>query len=308
MNRPFLLGPTERLAVRGYDNHNRHFANPATTDLSEQVRLLGHGDSEFIVLLRIPYMPHDSMQASRSGETGPISVSFRIGEEPWMEADVPADEAPALFLAWAREEPGWQGDHAWEQAEWWLPADTAAPDPETATWAAGQAQRFIDEGYLEFEEIVQNLHEMTDSDQELSTMQARAITTPLWRARVAEQADWGVTDCEVLTAAFEELDGRGIVAREHFTCCQNCGSTEIWDEAGSETRGYVFFHMQDTERAVHGSLHLAYGARSNEPEDVAAIGREVVEVLNANGLDTEWDGSDKSRIEVVDLDWKRKLQ
>lgn len=297
----------DRLPVRGYANGNQKFAHLTPEELSERVRRLGQGDSEFIVLHRIPYRPHDTMQAARSDETSPINVSYRIGDEPWMEADVPDTEAPALFLAWARDEPGWADRHPWTPDKSWKPVEPPEPDPETAAWAAATAQRFIDEGYLKFDELVKTLHEMAGPDRELSTMQARKIAVPLWRKRLDEQAEWGVTDCEVLTAAFAELEAQGVAAREHFSCCQNCGTTEIRDYA-RDFRGFVFFHTQDTESAVHGTLHLSFGAQVNKPEVVASVGHQIVKVLNENGLQTEWDGSAGSRIKIVDLDWRRRLQ
>lgn len=143
----------------------------------------------------------------------------------------------------------------------------------------------------------------------------RPIVEHLLRVETAallrEQAGWpAVTDCDRLDRAFDALEARGIVARQHFSCCQNCGSGEIWDEmdeAGHEgmaVRGYAFYHMQDTEGALSGGgLYLAYGAV--EEDGIAAIGREVVAVLNAQGLATRWDGSPEQRIHVA-MDWKRR--
>ncbi|THV21665.1 DUF6891 domain-containing protein [Glycomyces paridis] len=296
------------LPIRGYDNRNRRFAHLTAAGLTERVEALGYDDAEFIVVERIPYMPHDTIQAARSDDVEPLTVSYRIGDETWMEAEVPADRAPALFLAWARNEPGWQGDLPWEAAEWWEQTDPPETEPETAAWAADRAARYIAEGYLDFDAMVENMHEMSEHDPQLSTVQARAILSPLWRERVAEQAGWGETDCDLLTDAFARLDDDGVIARENFACCQNCGTSEIWGHAEERHRGYVFFHMQDTERAPDGSLYLSYGSRSNTDESVAAIGAEVVKTLGEHGLRTEWDGSNKSRIVVTDLDWRRRLQ
>ncbi|WP_035748012.1 hypothetical protein [Glycomyces sp. NRRL B-16210] len=300
--------PAGSLPVRGYDDKNRTIEHPSAAELASRVRAIGQEGSQFIVLLRIPHMPHDSLQAGLGDAPGTLLVSFRTGDDPWQEATVPAEAAPGLFLAWAANEPGWQGDHAWERAGWWNPADPPEPDPEAAAWASGQAQRFIDEGYLEFDELVDALHELSDSDPRLSSAQAQAIAAPLWRERVAAQAAWGASDCDRLTAAFADLDGRGIVARENFACCQNCGTTEIWGEADDATRGYAFFHMQDTEYAPQGAVHLSYGSRSDATEDVESIGEEIVKVLGEHGLRTEWNGSRKTRIEVLVPDWRRRLK
>jgi hypothetical protein len=131
------------------------------------------------------------------------------------------------------------------------------------------------------------------------------------QALLREQAEWpSVTDCDRLDRAFDELEQRGIVARQNFSCCQNCGSTEIWGEvddaldAGKAAHGHTYYHAQDSEAAAEGGgLYLAYG--SVEDDGTANVGREIVAVLNAHGLATEWDGSPRNRIRVP-LDWKRR--
>ncbi|MEU9824011.1 DUF6891 domain-containing protein [Micromonospora chersina] len=126
-------------------------------------------------------------------------------------------------------------------------------------------------------------------------------------AHLADQEAWPeVTDSDRLTAAFRALDAAGIVARESFTCCQNCGAEEIGAEArrGLKPRGYTFYHRQDAERGVEGSgLWLAYG--SFEGASAAEIGAEVAAALRAAGLTVNWDGEVGRRIHVP-LRWRRR--
>src|SRR5579883_3124579 len=84
----------------------------------------------------------------------------------------------------------------------------------------------------------------------------RKITIELIEAHMHEERKWASqTDCDKLDAAFDELEQQGIVSRQNFTCCQTCGHAEIWDEVelarqDAEVKGYVFYHMQDTERVL----------------------------------------------------------
>ena len=86
--------------------------------------------------------------------------------------------------------------------------------------------------------------------------------------QLSAQKEWpAVTDCDLLDRAFGELERAGIVARQNFSCCGNCGSIEILDEmtnakgAGTKVRGYTFYHMQDTDSAADGyGLLLNYGS------------------------------------------------
>lgn len=132
-------------------------------------------------------------------------------------------------------------------------------------------------------------------------------------AHAAEQEGWPAqTDCDRLDAAFAELDRSGVVARQHFTCCGTCGLAEIDREiaaaeaGGVRTRGYTFYHMQDTEAAVEGyGICLYYGSCEEGEAADLAIGREIAAELKRHGLRPEWNGSLDRRIEVP-MDWKRR--
>jgi hypothetical protein len=132
-------------------------------------------------------------------------------------------------------------------------------------------------------------------------------------AHLAEQATWSeTTDCDRLDAAFGALDDAGIVARQHFTCCGNCGATEIHGEMdqarkdGQQVRGYAFFHLQDTEFAVRGeSLFLSFGSVDGDAEAAVAIGHEIVDALKVEGLHPAWNGRQSNRIGLP-LVWQRR--
>jgi len=123
-----------------------------------------------------------------------------------------------------------------------------------------------------------------------------------------------VTDCDRLDAAFAELERGGIVARQNFSCCGNCGAGEIWDEmesiarTGVKVRGYTFYHMQNTWNAVDGCpLDLSYGAVREGKRAALTIARKVVVVLRNHGLATEWNGTWQNCISVL-IDWKRRCK
>jgi hypothetical protein len=171
-------------------------------------------------------------------------------------------------------------------------------------------------GFAPIDEIVDEAVEVfTDTAGDLVALRgaALAVTERALSAHVAEQATWfGPTDCDRLDAAFAELDRVGIVARQHFSCCGTCGSHEIHDEmdqaekAGTPSRGYTFFHVQDTEHAVGGeSLYLSYGAAQKDQTASIAIGHEVVATLGRHGLAPAWNGKHANRI-ALPLTWQRR--
>ena len=139
-----------------------------------------------------------------------------------------------------------------------------------------------------------------------------AVAAVAWRvaeeafaAHLAAQATWDdITDSDRLTLGFTALDAAGIVARENFTCCQNCGHSEIGSEAAPGARGYVFYHQQDAERAADGEvLYLAYGGFGATGD--ARVGAEVAEALTRQGLMVDWSGDVTKRIRVPRR-WQRR--
>ncbi|HST57349.1 MAG TPA: hypothetical protein VLK84_01600, partial [Longimicrobium sp.] len=85
-------------------------------------------------------------------------------------------------------------------------------------------------GFAPVDEIVDTALDMVEADEpdRLRPMTEHLLRTES-QANLREQAAWpAVTDCDRLDLAFDELERRGIVARQHFSCCQNCGSHEIW--------------------------------------------------------------------------------
>ena len=186
--------------------------------------------------------------------------------------------------------------------------------PETMEEIRSFLTRRVAEGFDSAEEIIDSAIECfeVEEDEELCRVIAH-LTSERMAEYLRSQSQWPTpTDCDRLDWAFEELERDGIVARQNFTCCCNCGHYEIWDEikqAREEhpVEGYVFYHMQDTEAAVAGGyLYLAYGSVEEDEEALTTIGRKIVLGLERAGLRTQWDGQGNTRIRIIDFDWKRR--
>jgi hypothetical protein len=190
------------------------------------------------------------------------------------------------------------------------PADFSLPDfglspdqHETLAddiWAAvvrgeGDADEFA-ESYLEEEEGFP-----------LSREQVSGAFTLALEARVVQQAQWTDEQTETnLDRAFGELEEAGILARQDFACCMNCGASEIFDERDDSRRwrGYVFYHEQDTDRLLEGGpLLLAYGGFSVDVDLRELVDKEIMPVLSRHGLAPEWGGSVETRIALGNAQW-----
>ena len=171
-------------------------------------------------------------------------------------------------------------------------------------------------GYAPVDEIVAEAVEVfADSSLDVVALTgaATAVAEQALAAHLAEQSTWPQeTDCDRLDAAFAELARGGIVARQHFSCCGTCGAHEIREEmeqaekAGAFSRGFTFFHIQDTEHAVAGDgLYLSYGVADSDQSGAVAIGHEVVATLGRHGLTPAWNGKLAHRI-ALPLAWQRR--
>lgn len=89
-----------------------------------------------------------------------------------------------------------------------------------------------------------------------------------------------------LNKAFKALRKAGYFAKQNFTCCQSCAWAEVPDEQSEKA---VFYHRQDADDLKEsGSCHLAW----------AGDGKEIVKILEENGVKTEWEGTDNKRIKI----------
>lgn len=189
-------------------------------------------------------------------------------------------------------------------------------DPDSLEGARDQIWSWIVAGFMDRAEVLQATADYVEDEELLTDPEILGLVDELWNARLAEQQQWtGRTDADSVAAAFAELEGAGVVTRMNFTCCQTCGSTEIFDErpADRPSSGYVFFHSQDAERLADdpARLFLAYGAfdatESEWPDRVVAIGHQIAAILRAHSLPVTWNGSSSQRIQVGPLTWRRRL-
>jgi hypothetical protein len=173
----------------------------------------------------------------------------------------------------------------------------------------------VREGFESIHEIVKNATEYAFEKYERDNLhpEIKRMTAELIAAHQADQADWeGQTDCDRLDAAFAFLNRQGIVARQDFSCCNNCGFTEIWDEIEEEEKrqpveGYAFYHLQATERAIKlGQLLIVYGCIEEDGEALVRVVNRVVAELRHAGLNASWGGTAYHPIVVDGIIWRRR--
>lgn len=147
------------------------------------------------------------------------------------------------------------------------------------------------------------------------------------RARSEQQAHWPAgASVSNLSAAFRDLADIGVVARDHFSCCGACASTEIRDEGDNSRiwRGYVYFHQQDTAMLLEDrSTYIGYGVflnawmsqsdwavLSDKQKDerytelvTALLTDEIFPLLRGHGISVTWNGDLGTRVLLENADY-----
>jgi hypothetical protein len=173
----------------------------------------------------------------------------------------------------------------------------------------------VREGFESPHEIVENAQDWAYSKYDCDDLQPgiKQLISDALAVHQAEQVGWGpTTDCDRLDEAFAALNAQGIVSRQDFSCCNNCGFTEIWDEVGKEEKqhpveGYVFYLLQCTERAIKtGQLLMAYGSVEEDELAFLGVANKIVAELRRAGLNASWAGTAGHPIIVDGLVWRRR--
>ncbi|MEU8529551.1 MULTISPECIES: DUF6891 domain-containing protein [Streptomyces] len=289
--------------------HHVRVSEETLRDLA--LRIGGDGD-RFLVVQRIPDIPDEFIQVWHE-DGGGYQLEHRAGgpERHYVVEGGDAERVAAVIVRWARRETAWDHGLGWALADLPLPEPVPEIDEEIRGVLEDRVRELLRCGYDDRERLSEAAeHHLVEGEvRPVTRAQASALVDRLWLERVEEMAGWaGTTDPERVTAAFETLEGAGITARENFTCCRNCGTTEIGGEGEEDARGFVFFHAQCTEGAANGGpLYLLYGGFDGVAETTTAVGREVTDALRGQGLTVEWDGSPESSILVTGLDWRKRL-
>ena len=181
-----------------------------------------------------------------------------------------------------------------------------------------QIDVFVRAGYMTEEEVIEEVSELfEDANESELAARVRAKMAERRRELDAISPPGRPSAYERLRSAFEQLEQHGVLAREHYWCCQTCARTAIHDEVaqahdeGHAPRGYVFFHSQDTDRAAEtGLLLIRFSGiledlRRDGWDASMRIGEELVMVLRAYDFAPEWSGRPDDTINLP-ITWDKR--
>lgn len=136
----------------------------------------------------------------------------------------------------------------------------------------------------------------------------------LWIEEEALEQRWTErTTNDAIDEAFVELAKRGVVALQNVGGTTSMGWPEVNDAIAKLERrkkkviGGVFYHSQDTERAIEGAgVSLAFGARDGSDEGARHLAEIVMKALRAEGVECEWSGDIDTRLRILPFEWRKR--
>ena len=129
------------------------------------------------------------------------------------------------------------------------------------------------------------------SPKGLSTSEVRDINH--------EVGSHSTSQAQRLKKAFAELESKGYFAAMHYQCCQSCG----WAAVPEGKDKVVFYHDQDSFAFGYPEMGDDYNNPGNLQHKLylawSGDAAEIIKVLADHGLETEWGGSEKTRIAIL---------
>jgi hypothetical protein len=181
---------------------------------------------------------------------------------------------------------------------------------EDEEYLADRIRVMVWSGFDSLSDVREMLEDCAEDDADKQMLEEFAKSE--FRAKREAEATWPpVTDCTRLDAAFDALNGMGIIALHNAGYTISDGISDVAEVLAESDRdkvkGYCFYHEQDVERAInaHG-LSLAYGDIEDTAEGKRAVGELVKAELERQGFVVEWDGDPEVRIDLPRIVWQRR--
>ncbi len=192
------------------------------------------------------------------------------------------------------------------------------PPPELQSQIQNLVSLEVKGGFGNRDEIIERVLEtlemdMDDFDPDDFEPAVTQSTDEHLRAHQLEQETWAEpTDCDRLDAVFAELEAAGLLVGQNYGETQDdaiADLSEVFDEHPDtdDLRGYVFYTHQDLERVIEsGTLALGFGMANDDGPDAIEVGTIIAEAFKQAGFQIKWNGKLNARIEVMQIDWKKR--
>ena len=182
--------------------------------------------------------------------------------------------------------------------------------------AIEQLEKDILFGFENADDLLESISEMLYDEDDFDEEWLKQEIDSRLKKYKADSLKWEKpTDFDRLVKAFDELNKNKIVSLHRAGYTKSDGESdcsEIIDELkelGINAKGYCYYHTQDLERAIGEEKMLFIGFDSYNRNDELAkeVAEKIISVLTDNGFSTKWNGSIDTRIEILNINWKKTV-
>ena len=184
---------------------------------------------------------------------------------------------------------------------------------EHEEYLADRIRVWVWSGFYSLSDVLEMMEDCDEDDEgDADKQMLEEFAKSEFQAKREAEATWPqVTDCDRLDAAFDALNGIGIIALHNAGYTISDGISDVSEVLAESDRdkvkGYCFYHEQDVERAIEGhGLTLAYGDIEDTAGGKRTIGELVKAELERQGFMVEWDGDPEVRIDLPRIVWQRR--
>ena len=182
--------------------------------------------------------------------------------------------------------------------------------------AIEQLEKDILFGFENGDDLLESISEMFYDESDFDEKWLKQEIDIRLKKHQAESLKWEKpTDFDRLVKSFDELNKNKIVSLHRAGYTKSDGEEDCSEiiaelkEIGISAKGYCYYHTQDLERAIEEEKMLFIGFDSYNRDDELAkeVAEKIVSVLTDNGFKTKWNGSINTRIEILNINWKKTV-
>lgn len=181
---------------------------------------------------------------------------------------------------------------------------------DTDRYILDEITTWVWSGFYDQDDVQEMIADILEDDAD--ELYLRSAVAPEFEKKAAAEARWPPeTDCDRLDRAFAELNASGVIALQNAGYTMSDGLDDVGDvlhqQSRTHVKGYCFYHGQDLKRAVAGTgLMIAFGDLEDNKAEKGKIGDLVRATLEAHGFEIEWNGDPETRLNISNIDWKRR--
>ncbi len=182
--------------------------------------------------------------------------------------------------------------------------------------AIEQLEKDVLFGFENGDDLLESISEMFYDESDFDEEWLKQEIDSRLKKHKADSLKWEKpTDFDRLVKSFDELNKNKIVSLHKAGYTRSDGEDDCSEiiaelkEIGINAKGYCYYHTQDLERAIGEEKMLFIGFDSYNRDDKLAkeIAEEIIAVLTENGFSTKWNGSIDTRIEILNINWKKTV-